>query len=123
MSKPTGGYQKAIDDACAILGPYIDDILRRINVDQFTTLEFISALQLDENAAGAFQYALNVWPERDEQQSRMVMHGQVVPLLLRRSELVEWSGYAHGEEDPYGVPAWWTRILPKGESEPNDGPI
>ena len=38
----------------------------------------------------------------------MVIHGQVIPGILRRTNLVEWAGYAHGESDPYAVPAWWT---------------
>jgi hypothetical protein len=41
----------------------------------------------------------------------MVVHGQVIPAALRQSGLVEWIGFAHGEDDPYGVPARW-RLLP-----------
>ena len=37
----------------------------------------------------------------------MVVHGQVIPLIMRRSGLVDWVGYAHGQADDYAVPAWW----------------
>ena len=50
---------------------------------------------------------LRRWGEADEHMSKMVIHGQVIPGILRRSPTVEWAGFAHGEPDPYGVPAWW----------------
>lgn len=118
MPNQPSGYQQAMDAATQILAPYIDDILSRINVDEFTTLEFIGALQLDPAAKQAFERALQSWPENDERMSRMVIHGQVVPVLLRSSALVEWMGYAHGEEDPYGVPAWWRRLSTDDQNHP-----
>jgi hypothetical protein len=54
-----------------------------------------------------YEEAIRRWGERDEHMSRMVIHGQVIPGILRRSPGVEWAGFAHGEPDPYGVPAWW----------------
>ena len=50
------------------------------------------------------------WGE-SEHYAKMVVHGQVIPAILRRSERLEWTGFAHGEDDPYGVPAWW-RLRP-----------
>jgi hypothetical protein len=44
----------------------------------------------------------------------MVLHGQIVPGALRRSDLVEWNGFAHGEADEFSVPAWW-RMVRKDE--------
>jgi hypothetical protein len=37
----------------------------------------------------------------------MVVHGQAIPGAMRRSKRVEWTGYAYGENDEFGVPAWW----------------
>jgi hypothetical protein len=64
-------------------------------------------MQTDPDALAAYQEALRRWGE-DETYSKMVIHGQVIPGILRRSSLVEWAGYAHGEVDPYAVPAWWS---------------
>jgi hypothetical protein len=40
----------------------------------------------------------------------MVVHGQVIPLILRASPLVEWAGFAHGEPDEFAVPAVWRLV-------------
>lgn len=99
-----------IDQAIAFLEPYIAPIVRRINVDEFTTVDFIEAMQMDEGTRLAYEEVLRRWPERDERLAKMVVHGQVVPVLLRECGLVEWAGFAHGLEDPYAVPAWWRRL-------------
>lgn len=98
-----------IEQVIAYLAPYIAPIVRRINVDEFTTLDFIEAMQMDEPTRLAYEEALRRWPERDERLAKMVVHGQVVPVLLRETGLVEWAGYAHGLDDPYAVPAWWRK--------------
>jgi hypothetical protein len=95
--------------AAATLRPHIESIILRINVDEFTTLEFIEALQSDPAAKRAFDQALAIIPETDEGRGRMILHGQIVPDLMRETGLVAWSGYAYGHEDPYGVPAWWKK--------------
>ena len=103
-------HGETIEQLVTFVEPYIDPIIERINVDEFTTMEFIQALNMDPAAAGVYQEALNRWPERDPHLAQLVMHGQVIPQVLRRSRLVEWAGYAYGEEDPYGVPAWWRKL-------------
>lgn len=95
--------------AAAALAPHVESIIPRINVDEFTTLEFIEALRTDPAARRAFEQALAIIPETDEDRARMILHGQIIPDLLRASGLVEWAGYAYGHEDPYGVPAWWRK--------------
>ncbi len=107
-SEHTG--ERYMAEMAEILEPHIKDIITRINVDEFTTAEFIQALQMDPAAGDAFKRALDHWHESDDRLSRLVLHGQVIPQLLRKSGLVEWAGYAHGEEDPYGVPAWWKKL-------------
>ena len=42
----------------------------------------------------------------------MVLHGQVIPSLLRRSGLVRFGGFIHGnaaEDDGFGVPSLWVK--------------
>ncbi|MDQ3044157.1 MAG: hypothetical protein M3R06_03260 [Chloroflexota bacterium] len=93
------------------LTPAVIDILRRIDAEEFTTPQFIEVMQSDPAAAAAYEEAVRRWGEQTKQ-AKMVVHGQVIPLILRRSNLVEWAGYAHGEEDEYAVPAWWTLRSP-----------
>lgn len=106
MSHGTGDpVDEVIDD----LWPYVNPLIERINVDEFTTVEFIEAMQQDEPTRQAYEAALRHWPEPDEYRAKLVVHGQAIPTLLRQSGLVEWAGYAYGEEDPYAVPAWWRK--------------
>jgi hypothetical protein len=100
--------------AARTLAPHVESIIPRINVDEFTTLEFIEAMQLDPAAGRALTQALTIIPETDEGRARMILHGQIIPDLLRATGLVEWDGYAYGHEDPFGVPAWWRRRTAEG---------
>ena len=99
--------------AAKLLAPHVRSIVQRINVDQFTTLELIEAMRLDPEAKSAFETALSIIPETEESRSRMILHGQIIPDLLRASKLVAWDGYAYGHEDPHGVPAWWRKVEPE----------
>jgi hypothetical protein len=98
-----------VDAIIEFLTPAIDDVLRRLEGDEFTTTEFIELLQSDPVANAAYREALRRWGE-GERYAKMVVHGQVIPGILRRSDLVEWLGFAHGVEDPYAVPARWRLI-------------
>jgi hypothetical protein len=99
----------AIEALIAFIAPQIAPLIERINVDEFTTVEFIDVMQLDPDAKRVYDEAVERWPERDPELAKLVIHGQVIPQLLRRSGLVEWAGFAYGERDPYGVPAWWKK--------------
>ena len=97
------------DAIVVFLAPTIDDILRRLEGEEFTTTEFIEVLQSDPAANAAYREALRLWGEGDRY-AKMVVHGQVIPGILRRSELVEWLGVAYGEDDSYAIPARWRLI-------------
>lgn len=99
-----------VDAIMDFLGPTIEDVLARLEGDEFTTTEFIALLQSDPELNAAYQESLRRWGE-GERYAKMVIHGQVIPGILRRSSRVEWLGFAHGEEDPYAVPARW-RLSP-----------
>jgi hypothetical protein len=99
-----------VEELIAFLEPFVTPIIERINVDEFTTVDFINAMHLDKPTKLAYEEALRAWHENNEDMSKMVVHGQVIPHILRRSGMVEWAGYAYGEEDRYGVPAWWRKI-------------
>lgn len=108
-SDPALDRPDRVDAVTAFLMPTIDGILCRIEGDEFTTTEFIALLQSDPEANAAYLEALRRWGEGDRA-AKMVIHGQVIPGILRRSHLVEWLGFAHGEDDPYAVPGRW-RLL------------
>jgi hypothetical protein len=98
-----------VDELVEELFPVIDDLLARIEGEEFTTVDFIDVMLADPAASAAYQRALTRWGEQ-ERQSRMVVHGQVIPAALRQSHRVRWVGFAHGVQDEYAVPAWW-RLL------------
>lgn len=91
----------------------VNGLLRRIDGDEFTTTQFIDILRSVPEGQLAYDAAWRRWGEQ-EHASKMVIHGQVIPLVLRRSSLVTWEGYAYGEEDDYAVPAWW-KLTPATE--------
>ena len=95
-----------VDAIIDFLQPTIEEILSRIEGDEFTTTEFIEVLQSEAEGNAAYHEALRRWGE-GERYGKMVIHGQVIPGILRRSTRVEWLGFAHGVDDPYAVPARW----------------
>jgi hypothetical protein len=112
MASPT---ETRMQEITALLRPYIAPIVNRINVDEFTTVEFIEAMQLDPETREVYENAISRWIEPGEFRAKTVIHGQVIPLLLRDTGLVEWMGFAHGEPDEYAVPAWWRKLEPSEE--------
>lgn len=98
-----------VDQLIDMMAPSVHSVLERIDADEFTTVQFIEVLLTDPDAEAAYREALVRWGE-DETYSKMVVHGQVIPGILRRSPLVAWAGYAHGERDEYAVPAWWSFV-------------
>ena len=107
------GQDDPIEALIAYLTPVVAAILDRLDGDEFTTTQFIEVMLTDPEAAANYEDALARWGE-SEHYAKMVVHGQVIPAILRRSERVEWAGYAHGEDDPYAVPAWW-RLRPRAD--------
>lgn len=102
----TGPNGVTIDDLVDVMFPIVDDLLAQIDGDEFTTSDFIELMLSVPGPAEAYHQAIVAWGEQ-ERPSKMVIHGQVVPGALRRSNRVEWIGFAHGEADEYAVPAWW----------------
>jgi len=103
---PTESQADPIEELIDFLTPAAEAILRRLDADEFTTIDFIEVLKTDPAANADYEEAVRRWGE-GERYAKMVVHGQVIPLILRRSGLVEWAGYAHGQADDYAVPAWW----------------
>ena len=96
-----------VDELMDLLAPAVDDILSRLAPGEFTTTEFIEFMLSVPQANALYHEALERWGEKSDRMNKMVIHGQVIPGVLRRSPMVEWAGFAHGVPDPYAVPAWW----------------
>lgn len=110
----TGPNGVTVDDLVEKMLPYIEDLLRRIDGDEFTTNDFIDLmLQVPETAA-AYDAAGRAWGEQ-RRQTKQVLHGQVIPTAMRKSRMVEWIGYAHDQADEYSIPGWW-RLVQGGGS-------
>lgn len=109
--KPKREVQGAdpVADLIALLDEPVVSVLRRLEGESFTTPQFIDVMLTDPAAAIAYEEALRQWGET-ERTAKMVVHGQAIPAILRQSGLVEWLGFAHEEDDPYAVPAWWRLI-------------
>lgn len=107
-----------VDELIDFLTPAAIGILERIVAEEFTTVQFIEILRTDAAANASYEEAIRRWGESPNY-AKMVIHGQVIPAILRRSPLVEWAGYAHGHVDPYSVSAWWT-MMSSGSSETSD---
>ena len=101
----------SVDELIEFMAPAVEAILARVDVAEFTTPDFIDAFRSDPTAEAVYQEALRRWGE-DDRSSKLVIHGQVIPGVLRQSEQVRWAGFAHEIEDEYAVPAWWalTRV-------------
>lgn len=96
----------SVDELIDFLQPIVEEILARVDAEEFTTPDFIDAMRTDPTAERAYQAAIRRWGE-DEHSSKLVIHGQVIPGVLRKSPQVRWAGFAHDIEDEYAVPAWW----------------
>lgn len=105
----TGPNGVTVDDLVEKMFPYIEELLRRIDGEEFTTNDFIDLmLQVPETKA-AYDAAGRAWGEQ-RRLTKQVLHGQVIPAALRRSSLVEWIGYAHDQTDEYAIPSWWRLV-------------
>ncbi|MEJ7837268.1 MAG: hypothetical protein WKF81_00510 [Thermomicrobiales bacterium] len=101
-----GGTSVSVDEMIAELTPAVEWLLKQIQPGEFTTTDFIELMISVPRSGEAYTNAVSRWGE-GERASKMVIHGQVIPAILRHSPLVEWVGYAHELEDAYAVPAWW----------------
>jgi hypothetical protein len=82
---------------------------------RFTTYRFIKALRQDPEAEKAYQQALATLAETPgwSHAAAQVLHGQVIPELLRTFPNVRFAGFAHDapadERDGTAVPSYWRK--------------
>jgi hypothetical protein len=103
------------DEAYTILGPVVDTAIDSAQARRFSTkglIDFIRSVP-DGDAAYLSAIASIVDEAGSEHMARMVIHGQVIPGLLRRSPRVRFAGFVHGnpnEDDGFAVPSWWRKV-------------
>ena len=98
--------------AAELLEPLIHAILLRAGRERFSTKRVIDALRSRPEGEQAYQSALDSvsQSQHGSDMARHIVHGQVIPDILRRSLLVRFAGFIHGrpdEDDGYAVPSWW----------------
>ncbi len=88
--------------------------IARMPEPRFSTKRLIAEIRASEEGEAAYQEALKtLGPDPgSEHMGTMVLHGQVIPGLLRRSSLVRFGGFIHGnpaEDDGFAVPSLWVK--------------
>jgi hypothetical protein len=103
------------EEAYDALAPGVEEAIARMPASLFSTKAVIEQLRAVEAGAAAYEKALQVLAEEgaNDHTARLVVHGQVIPGLLRRSSKVRFGGFIHGDpsqDDGYAVPSWWQRV-------------
>ena len=104
------------DERCTeLLEPVIADLLAQASAGRFSTRRLIDALRSIPFGDSAYVEAEQILAEEghSENMVRQILHGQVIPDILRRSPSVRFRGYIHGEpdeDDGYGIPSWWEKL-------------
>jgi hypothetical protein len=103
------------DRAYEILEPVIDQTIENAPARRFSTKGLIDLVRTTPDGEAAYQSAVAAIIEEagSDHMAKMVIHGQVVPGILRRSRRVQFAGFIHGnpnEDDGYAVPSWWRRV-------------
>jgi hypothetical protein len=101
----------------ALLAPQVHAVLARLleAEGRFSTKRVLDALRSDPEGQAAYEAAVAAYLETgsDEHMAHLIVHGQVVPEILRHSGQVRFGGFIHGqpaEDDGFGVPSWWRKV-------------
>jgi hypothetical protein len=102
------------EQAYVIMESPVRDAIERIPLSRFSTRRLIEEIRASVDGEVAYQEALRTMASDPsaEHMALMVLHGQVIPGLLRRSGLVQFGGFIHGnpaEDDGFAVPSLWNK--------------
>jgi hypothetical protein len=101
------------EQAYVIMEQPVQEAIARISLSRFSTKRFIEEIRASTEGDAAYQEALSIMSATGgEHMAMMVLHGQVIPSLLRRSGHVQFGGFIHGnpaENDGFGVPSMWNK--------------
>jgi len=99
----------------AILEPVVYAALDRLGPERFSTKRLIEEIRAQAEGEAAYQSALAAYVQSgtSDHMAHLIVHGQVIPEILRNSGRVRFSGFIHGdpdEDDGYAVPSWWRKV-------------
>jgi len=101
-------------EALAVIEPHLPAAIERMSGRRFSTKRIIEQLRATPEGESAYNEALGYCAaNQTDHMAHMVLHGQVVAELLRRSPLIRFGGFIHGEpdeDDGYCVPSWWIKV-------------
>lgn len=96
-----------------ILESAVEEAVQRMPTAQFSTKRLIDEIQLSSEGKAAYESALAAAGGGNDHMAHMIVHGQVIPGLLRASGRVRFAGFIHGEpseSDEFHVPSWWRKV-------------
>jgi hypothetical protein len=112
----SGVSQTKYETAISTISPNIPRTLERApRGKRFSTHQFIKAFRQDPEAEIAYQQAMTILADNAgwSHAAAQVLHGQVIPELLRASLDVRFAGFAHDapaeERDGTHVPSYWRK--------------
>jgi hypothetical protein len=102
------------EQAYVIMESPVRAAIERISLPRFSTKRLIEEIRASEEGEAAYQEAIRAMaPDPSaERMALLVLHGQVIPGLLRRSGMVQFGGFIHGnpaEDDGFAVPSMWNK--------------
>lgn len=110
MHIPRDTYERATD----LLDPMVRAAVAAFGGRAFSTRRLIETIRATEAGQQAYAAAIQMLEEdRGEPMAKHILHGQIVPEILRGSHLVRFAGFIHGEpdeDDGYAVPSRWRSL-------------
>ena len=97
------------------LEPAVVSALGRIRGQRFSTRRIVDEMRAERSGEESYQAALGIVASGAavDQMVLHVVHGQIIPDILRHSGVVRFAGFIHGqpeEDDGFSVPSWWRRL-------------
>ena len=97
-----------------VLEPHLLAALARLTPTRFSTKRVIEEMRSTPEGEAAYTEALTLCGEGEPtHMAHMIVHGQAIPELLRRSGMVRFAGFIHGDpaqSDGFSVPSWWRKL-------------
>ncbi|MBI4213068.1 MAG: hypothetical protein HY534_02055 [Chloroflexi bacterium] len=95
-----------------VLEPHLIAAIERLTSSRFSTKRIIEEMRSTPQGEAAYADAVELCGGESDPMAKLIVHGQTIPELLRRSGLLRFAGFIHGapqEDDGLSVPSWWRR--------------
>ena len=100
-----------LTEAREIATSHVDRVVAGLPRCKFSTKRFIEVLLEDEEAAAAYDAALETLGS-NPRVAKMALHGQVISVALRSNPLLKFGGFVRNDpqhEDPFSHSSWWRK--------------